>query len=448
MKCFINKLTNHIVENKLISSCLFLFIFITRIFLDLIIEKVFGLGEAWQHYIFAFYKYNYLLVIGYMLIYEICYYYRFHKFHFTRIQWIGILYAIVAVVATYAYLKGDLAYDYYTKLSLGEMIMTSVFMFDVGRKLNHESFEKLLEICAKYYLTLTLIVNVLSLVVLALNLKTNFTFFGKTISTPPHIDPPGSLLGYATYAGFYYNTSITGPCCSLGILLLIWLLKTKRIKKSIFYALFVLNLYCVFLSGNRTAVIGLIVFFSLMAITHINEHYTNKTHKLILYISVALTFIGAFIFMLVRKKGGLSIFDNISRDPFEVIDNLSAKRLRIFVSVISIFKKRPLLGNGWNSIIPVVKNGKLYNYPYAHNIFLGALAWTGGIGFIIFTFYFFLLIKQAFYVIRKERKYRIYSYITLSIIAQCLFENGIFGDWNHAYTYLFWLIIGFLATAR
>ena len=149
--------------------------------------------------------------------------------------------------------------------------------------------------------------------------------------------------------------------------------------------------------------------------------------------------------MLVRKISGSYIIENLGNDPFEVIDSLSSKRLRILFSVINIFKNRPLLENGWNAAIPVEKYDTVYHYPYAHNIFLGALAWTGGIGFLIFTYFFFQLIKSAFRVIKQTPDHRLYAYIALSIFAQCQFENGIFGDWNHAYTYLFWLMIGFIS---
>ena len=80
MKHTLDKVAKHVTENETIAACLFLFIFITRIFLDLIIEKLFGLGEEWQHHIFAFYKYNYVIILGYMFVYEILYLYRFHDY--------------------------------------------------------------------------------------------------------------------------------------------------------------------------------------------------------------------------------------------------------------------------------------------------------------------------------------------------------------------------------
>lgn len=444
MKRILDKIATYITDNEQIAAYLFLVIFVTRIFIDLVIEKIFGLGEEWQHYIFAFYKYNYLIVIGYMLIYEIFYLYRFHKFHFTKIQWIGILYAFVAIIATYAYLKDQLSYDYFTKLSLGEMIMTSVFMFDVGRKLSPNSFKKLLEICAKYYLVLIFFINILSLAILILNVRENFTLLGRTITIPYHIEPPASLLGSYPYAGFYYNTSITGPCCCLSIFLLIWLFKEKKPNKYVLIVFSTISFYCLFLSANRTSVLELFVFLLLVLIIRTKNKSGRKMY--LLYLSVVLMLFTFFSYILFRKMNFSYLKDILLTDPFEAIDSLSARRLRIFLSVINIFKNRPFLGNGWNSIIPVESAGIHYDYPYAHNIFLGALSWTGGIGFIIFTLYFYMLIKKALNVIKNKPKYCLYSCISLSIIVQCQFENGILGDWNHAYTYLFWLLIGFISS--
>ena len=444
MKHTLNKIVEYITDDEKIGAYLYIFIFISRIFLDLIIEKIFDLGEEWQHYIFAFYKYNYVIVIGYMFVYEVFYLYRYKKFHFTKYQWAGILYALVAIIATYAYLKGELAYDYYTKLSLGEMIMTSVFMFDVGSKLKTTSFEKVMEICAKYYVCLITVINVFSLIIYFFNLKNDIYLFGRTITMPSRYITPGALFGAGLYAGLYYNTSIAGLVQSVGIFFLAWLYKAKRIRISGFLILLLINFFCLLLSGSRTSIIGLLVFFILIVKTYIDEHLNNKTGRSTIYFAFLALIIFVLLFFVFKKVSGSDVINNLITDPFETIDNITSKRLRIFCSVISIFKNRPLLGNGWNSVIPVEKYGTLYEYPYAHNIFLGALAWTGGIGFIVFTYNFYHYIKRAFQIIKTNPEYRVCSYIALSIIAQCQLENGIFGDWNHAYTYIFWLIMGFL----
>ena len=448
MKRLLDKIAEYITDNEKIGACLFLFIFVTRVFLDLVIEKILGLGEEWQHYIFAFYKYNYVIIVGYMFIYEIFYLYRYHRFHFTKIQWIGIIYALIAIIATYVNLKDELAYDYYTKLSLGEMIMASVFMLDVGRKLKHHNFKKILKVCAVYFLGLTFIINVFSLLVLFFNITGSFTLFGRAITIPFHYDITNSPIGSFSYAGFYYNSSIAGLCYSLGIILLVWLYKTKFINSSSFVVSILVNLYCLYLSENRTGVIGLLVFFFLMLNEYINKHIENKNSKRLSYALVLSVLFGVFLFILFRKLGDLSLINNLFSNPFEALDTLTSKRFRILVSVLNIVKNKPLLGNGWNSVIPVEKNGTIYNYPYAHNIFLGALAWTGCIGLLIFIYYFYLLIKHSLKTAKTEPSCRIYLFITLSIIAQSQFENGILGDWNHAYTYLFWLIIGFISFSQ
>lgn len=441
MKQTVNKITAFVTDNEIIGRALFIFIFCSRIFLDLIINKIFGLGEDWQHYIFEFYKYNYIVIFSYMFFYELCYLYRYHRFHLNKIQWLGILYACIAIIATYAYLREKLAYDYFTKLSLGEMMMSMIFIFDVGTKLTKKHFEKTLELCSWFYLGLTFFINAISLFVFFFNIRQSFVIWGRTIVPPDNLGAPGLWMGTYPYPGFYYNTSITGLCCSLAVFLLVWLFRTMRINKIIFALLLVTNLYCLFLSSNRTGAIGVLVFLFLLVIEFVHTHVKEKKKRSGIYTLLTIIIFGFFMYILLRTKNIMFIATTLFSDPFAALDNLSSARMRILQSVLKIVKERPLLGNGWNYRIPI--EGSDTVFPYAHNIFLGALAWTGLTGFVIFVKYFFLVFRQS---IKKSRNIgsRVLLFIIIVLTLQGQFENGILGDWNHAYTYIFWFIAGFL----
>ena len=83
-------------------------------------------------------------------------------------------------------------------------------------------------------------------------------------------------------------------------------------------------------------------------------------------------------------------------------------------------------------------------FPYAHNIFLGALAWTGIIGFVIFVVFFAFIMKSSIKMIHYSPEHKLLLFIMITLVLEAQFENGILGDWNHAYTYFFWIIAGFL----
>lgn len=111
-------------------------------------------------------------------------------------------------------------------------------------------------------------------------------------------------------------------------------------------------------------------------------------------------------------------------------------RLSILTEIWRIVQLHPIIGEGWHV--------KILKYYTAHNFLLTAAAWTGIVGLILIVWLLVSVVRKGI----KEKtiqKNPLLFLIPFTVFVQCLLDQGILGDARHAYTYMFWLVLGYFA---
>lgn len=147
---------------------LFIIIFFAKISSVLIFECLFDVFSVYQHEILLVEKYTYSLVAGYVALYHIIYILTHRRFPWNQCIFLSVLFFLFAVMTTVINQGSAIAYDYFTKLSIMELMLTAVFMFQVASRLSEKQCWNLITICGKGLLYLILFINAISLLVFLL----------------------------------------------------------------------------------------------------------------------------------------------------------------------------------------------------------------------------------------------------------------------------------------
>ena len=429
----------------------YLFVLFTfpRVFNVMILGGIFDISGTIQHETLTFEKYSYAILLVYMVVYEITYLLRYKRLRFNVPQILGIVFFLFAVFTTAVNMGRDLAYDYFTKLSLGELMMTAVFILNIGSKLKEKLFVNFFSFLAESFLLLNMFMNVVS--VLSICLYPNggvIPVLGIPVTLPVVLVDPNPWRMHYRYAGFYSNASTLGIACYFAVLLTIILLDEKKISRTLGIVCILVNLGMILVSNSRMALIniGVIAIIFLSRLLHQKKNYT---YKRIFGSFVLLCLALGLILCLLRMDLVTDVLARLKADPFWTIDDLTSARLQLARAAINHLKARPLIGVGWNVTFDVPNSvGSFNHHGSAHNFILTILAWTGILGTLIECAFIWSahkkfqknspLIKAHFWLFC----------LIICVTIQCLFEQGMVGDARHANTYLFWLVLGFFISDR
>ena len=417
---------------------LFLLFFFSRLIEMFIAGNIFSIFETYQHEFLLFEKYTYFTIAGYLFLFFLVYIIDQHRLPLNRCTFIALLYLITAVFSTVINMGNNLAYDYFTKLSLMELLTTVVFMFTTASRLNERMFRKLLRNTSKGFIYLILFINIISLAVyIAKPEAQSISVFGCTVELPVIFYDSGTIRQYYRYDGFFRNTSTLGISCSLAISTVIYLFNRKELKPVTAALTVVTGAVLIHLAHSRIGIIATSLSVTIYVGLLI---WKNSKHSRIVFNLYCMFFTLAFCYeaYFVFKKI-IDLYQHFGGDLFATIDVFTSRRASILAEVWNIYKTHPVIGAGWNV--------KILKYDSAHNFLLTAAAWTGIVGVILIVCLLVSVVQKGV----KERSIQrdpMLFLILFTVFIQCLVEQGILGDARHAHTYLFWLTLGYFAADR
>ena len=261
MKKNIAKLEDFILYGfKGIPWDVFLFVLFTfpRVFNVMVLGGIFDISGTIQHETLAFEKYSYAVLLIYMILYETAYILKYKRLRFNLPQILGIVFVLFAVFTTVVNMGRELAYDYFTKLSLGELMMTAVFILNIGSKLREQQFVSFFSFLAKSFLLLNMFMNVVSVVSICFYPNGGvISVIGIPVTLPKVIFDPTPWRLHYRYAGFYSNAATLGIACYFAVLLTIILLDEKRIHRFLGIVCIIVNLGMILVSNSRMALINI-----------------------------------------------------------------------------------------------------------------------------------------------------------------------------------------------
>jgi len=192
-------------------------------------------------------------------------------------------------------------------------------------------------------------------------------------------------------------------------ILLLFSSQQKKTKKIIYFVIFILGLFATF---NRTAILGLTLFFILFYYHYLIQFY--QIFRLKIKHAIFFLFLIILVFLIIHNFGTIKLqFTrggmNTSLDAF--------KRLEILNFYINFIQEHPLFGNGSFKLFHLFM-GRLF---HAHNSFIQVAATHG---LIIMGLYLFLILKN---ITRNNYKF-ILPFLVVSISQYVIFWGISFAD--------------------
>lgn len=414
---------------------LFLFLFFSRVFELLIAGNIFSIFTTYEHEFLLFEKYTYFITAGYLFLYFLVYFIDQHRLPLNRCTFIALLYFITAVLSTVINMGKNLSYDYLTKLSLMELMMTILFMFYTASRLSESQFRKLMRVAGKGFVCLILLFNIGSLIVYFTQpAAESIVIFGRAVELPKvYFDDRVNRL-YDSYAGFYRNSQTAGGHCPLALILSLYLFKRKELNPITTVLSIITNTSIVLMAHSRTGTIttAIIAVVYIGLLIKESRSFSKKALRWYFLILALTVFIGA----LITARKSIILYHTLNNDLFYTVDRIMSGRLSILTEIWRIVQLHPIIGEGWHV--------KILKYYTAHNFLLTAAAWTGIVGLILIVWLLVSVVRKGI----KEKtiqKNPLLFLIPFTVFVQCLLDQGILGDARHAYTYMFWLVLGYFA---
>lgn len=222
--------------------------------------------------------------------------------------------------------------------------------------------------------------------------------------------------------GVYTDPNYGSVFSVAAVLLCVYFVKIRRTWKKIPYILIILldYLYIIF-SDSRTAEAAMAVSASFW-ILYTAVHKRNGTKRLLAGLLAAAVFSGAFIgaTSFLKAQYNTKIQKQINERDARLNGNITIKqpavspqvgrkadieadvsngRLALWKSGIEVWKTKPVLGTGYNSFLPYVKehmpqtyavNNKEGDYVSLHNEYVNILVYHGILGAAVFLAFLFL----------------------------------------------------------
>lgn len=219
------------------------------------------------------------------------------------------------------------------------------------------------------------------------------------------------LLSSGTTVFFFSNPIMMGVVCGTGAVIAFYLLLDGGEKYHVIFVL--VNIIGVFVSGSKAAFLGVILFFTVMAV--------KKSPKLLWGV------LGLVIFtILVPNPIRRMIHTAIYKDPFAL------NRIQIWKMSLNIFGDYPLAGIGLENFSECSKQynfrqkkglAQYYKIPNkTHNDILKLLSETGLFGVISVLLFAFFLIPKWFH----PPKNRLSMILLLFLVFQSMLFNILF----------------------
>jgi len=264
-----------------------------------------------------------------------------------------------------------------------------------------------------------------------INLLLYATFVPYSISMILVFFPDISLHG-DRFMGYFLNPNTIGILTGIILPLVLW----KTICKNKLWAkiLLVFVLLSLFLSGSRSGLLGSVIgggYYIFMT----KKKYRIPTVFLSLLIIIVMFTFGDII---QRQLGSYLRISGLFRGTTE-LNIVSSGRVEKWKTMVSLIKKRPLLGYGFGTEDLLFRHfGLKFETPglYAHNTFLGMAVQMGVLGFILFfSPLFYLLFRSS-----KTKDNLVYALNGMIIggLTVGFFESWIYSV-GSAFAFPFWV---------
>ena len=244
-----------------------------------------------------------------------------------------------------------------------------------------------------------------------------------------------SLYSGIRLTGAVSNPNPFGLVMAIGsIISLIFFLELKKdfyspLEKLFYFFAFILFLFTLFYSQSRAAWMMFIFFFLGYIGVHLKKHGANKK----LLISICSIVILIIIFFITNN--------NLHHRLVSIIEGNSSQRLEIWLFTITQIKENPVFGYGLESFKILAANTNLSYFAGTHNAFLEILLVTGIIGFSIFIYFVFIVLKES---LTKEKI--LYGLFFLSYLLLLQFDGSLIK--GKIYTTIFIIILFFIYSFR
>lgn len=204
--------------------------------------------------------------------------------------------------------------------------------------------------------------------------------------------------------GDFGNVNVVGMHCTFSAMLAIYLMVAQKKNKMYCLIAFVICLPCIMFSGSRKALLTLIV--CLLAFVFLYSKNVMLIKKILL---AGLVLLGIVIVVNVVpafapiKERLMGLFDLFGGEAASVVGD--ANRILYLTGGFQAFLEKPIFGYGFG-----------YSYhifgAYSHNNFVEILMCHGMVGFLIYYYVFFRMIRDC-YRSRIEHRLKVFVYIVL-----------------------------------
>jgi O-antigen ligase len=183
-------------------------------------------------------------------------------------------------------------------------------------------------------------------------------------------------------------------------------------KYIVFVALFLAAIYCMISSQTRTAILGLVIFFSIYLYLTNKKRFTGFILTTIVIAVIAAPFLGLLFNDIVEVQEGERPIERIaSGRPYIWAHNLSE------YSKISFDRKLIGAGIGNISAMGLFPETGGENFWSSHNDFLSVLIYTGIIGLVVFLMIQLAIFRNILSMSGRE-KYVFLSLFLTSVVIQ------------------------------
>lgn len=344
--------------------------------------------------------------------------------------WIWAICGVIGLISSNSF-------DLYFLVDLGVFVMFT-YVFTSIRKFHTKKDikELLIEIMKVCSITI-LVVALISLIIFYFDISIPLPFDGAVLV------PSEQTLGYRNnrirYFGLFYDALSGALQCTLSISMGFYLVGNKRLP--IWYQ--VINViicgFMAYLTLSRTPAILLSIMGLYVIYAVLRNYYPRKKSALIVCGTAVVI---AIVALIVRWGSIQELLQQMEVDQFAIINKFTSNRYRVWLAYLEEFKSHPIFGIG------IANNAIAFklNEPFANDIIISILVYSGIVGLICFTIFLVVLVKRSF----RYRRILIDhtdAYLTVMIacfLIESLFENSIVGEYVHLETGLFWLISSYL----
>ena len=240
------------------------------------------------------------------------------------------------------------------------------------------------------------------------------------------------------FCGLFGYSTDGGNLCSIGALLMIYLLEQKKLNRWIAGAGIVMFLYTIYLLDVRTSMIEMTVVGLLLVYRLMRKKLSAGKTCLILAVGLA---VGVAAVVILKQNAINDLMARLREDPEGTLRFLSTGRTVYWKRAVEGFLKNPIFGTGWT-------NNSCVGYFDNHNLFFNLLLWTGlcGVGSILAFAVLFIRKLWRRRAVISEMHITSLIILLIAVLTASVFERTILGTANTtADTSFFWLSAGMLA---